>query len=138
MAPDARIRPGRVRNRDGVVSDWSVALGIQYAIDHGVEVINLSLSSTRESAIINEAIARAAALGIRNLRATPRNPGRAFVLAASSAAPLAIAAFYLGEAAGERGGACSPHHPPRGLSQRYRSASLRGASSGTTRFLHHR
>ena len=64
VAPDARILPVRVLNGDGVGSDWSVALGIQYAIDHGVEVINLSLSSTHESEIIEEAVERAADLGI--------------------------------------------------------------------------
>ena len=64
VAPDARILPVRVLDDDGVGSDWSVALGIQYAIDHGVEVINLSLSSTHESDIIKEAIERAADLGI--------------------------------------------------------------------------
>ena len=64
VAPDARILPIRVLNSDGVGSDWSVALGIHYAIDHGVEVINLSLSSTHESEIIEEAVERAAAFGI--------------------------------------------------------------------------
>ena len=51
-------------NSEGVGSDWSVAAGIHYAIDHGVEVINLSLSSTQQSEIIEEAIERAADLGI--------------------------------------------------------------------------
>ncbi len=64
VAPDARILPIRVLNGDGVGSDWSVALGIHYAIDHGVEVINLSLSSTHESEIIEEAVERAADFGI--------------------------------------------------------------------------
>jgi len=64
VAPDARILPVRVLNSDGVGSDWSVARGIHYAIDHGVEVINLSLSSTHESEVIEDAIERAAALGI--------------------------------------------------------------------------
>jgi len=63
-APDALILPIKVLNSDGVGSDWTVASGIQYAIDHGVDVINLSLSSTNPSDAIKEAIERAANLGI--------------------------------------------------------------------------
>ncbi len=64
IAPDAKILPVRVLNGDGVGSTWMIAEGIYHAIEHGAEVINLSLGSTSDSGVVSEAIDAAAALGI--------------------------------------------------------------------------
>lgn len=64
VAPDARILPIRILDPEGHGDSWHLARGIWYAIDHGVEVINLSLGSTEDSDIVEEALDEAASLGI--------------------------------------------------------------------------
>jgi subtilisin family serine protease len=64
VAPEARILPITVLNSDGVGDGWTFAKGIRYAIEHGVEVINLSLGSTYKPQALEDAIDDAMALGI--------------------------------------------------------------------------
>jgi len=51
-APDARLLPVRLLNSDGVGDGWLLTKGLAYVIDRGVEVINLSLSSTYNTATV--------------------------------------------------------------------------------------
>jgi subtilisin family serine protease len=64
VAPDANILPVTVLNTDGIGDGWLFAKGLHYAIDHGVEVINLSLGSTYNAIAVEEALVRARDLGI--------------------------------------------------------------------------
>ncbi|MHC4415964.1 MAG: S8 family serine peptidase [Planctomycetota bacterium] len=64
VAPDAMLLPIVVLNSDGVGDAWSFAQGMFYAIDQGVEVINLSLGSTKESDVVEVALEEARALGV--------------------------------------------------------------------------
>lgn len=64
VAPDAKILPIRVLNSDGVGDGWTLTKGLYEAIDRGVEVINLSLGSTYDTATVERAVQEAAALGI--------------------------------------------------------------------------
>ena len=63
-APDASLLPVVVLDGDGFGDLWLLARGIFYAIDHGVEVINLSLGSTYNSEAVEAAIEEARDLGI--------------------------------------------------------------------------
>lgn len=63
-APEARILPVVVLDSDGIGEAFRVAEGIYYAIDHGVEVINMSFGSTYESEIVEEALREARQRGI--------------------------------------------------------------------------
>ncbi|MCA9243463.1 MAG: S8 family serine peptidase [Phycisphaerales bacterium] len=64
IAPDAKIVPVRVLDSDGFGDAATIAQGIYFAIDRGVEVINISLGSTSESTVIKEAIYEARHKGI--------------------------------------------------------------------------
>jgi subtilisin family serine protease len=64
VAPDAKLLPVVVLNSDGVGDGWNFLKGLRYAIDHGVEVINMSLATTYDSDGMHEALEDARNLGI--------------------------------------------------------------------------
>ena len=64
VAPDADLLPIVVLNSDGIGDGWGLALALFYAIDQGVDVINLSLGSTYDSAAVEFALEEAKDLGI--------------------------------------------------------------------------
>lgn len=64
VAPESQLLPVTVLNSDGVGNGWTVLKGMYFAIDRGVEVINMSLSSTYESHAMEEALHEARNLGI--------------------------------------------------------------------------
>jgi subtilisin family serine protease len=64
VAPEARLLPVTVLNSDGVGDLWTLLRGMRHAIDRGVEVINLSLTTTYDSKGIFEALNDARELGI--------------------------------------------------------------------------
>ena len=63
-APGVQIMPIRVLNSDGVGTYWEVAAGIRYAVDHGAQVINLSLSAPRLTPSLQEALDYATSHGV--------------------------------------------------------------------------
>ena len=64
IAPAAKILPVRVLDSDGNGDLWLLAKGMFYAIDRGVEVINISISSTYKGEATQDAVLEAANLGI--------------------------------------------------------------------------
>jgi subtilisin family serine protease len=64
VAPGAKILPVRVLDSEGRGHIWVLTKGIYYAIDQGVEVINLSLGSTKDSDSVEEALDEARQYGI--------------------------------------------------------------------------
>ncbi|GGS35527.1 S8 family serine peptidase [Deinococcus knuensis] len=64
VAPAAKIMPLRVLGADGSGDVVMVAQAIDWAVDHGADVINLSLGSTESSKVVDRALERAAASGV--------------------------------------------------------------------------
>ncbi|RMF71808.1 MAG: hypothetical protein D6744_17460, partial [Planctomycetota bacterium] len=81
-APDAKILPIVVLNDDGVGETFDIIRGIYFAIDHGVEVINMSFGSSEWSEGLSEALEEArqhgilvvASAGNDNRKEPPRMP----------------------------------------------------------------
>ena len=63
-APDARLLPVRVLDSEGATGNWRLAAGLFFAIDRGVEVINICVASTYKSGAVEDAISEARDLGI--------------------------------------------------------------------------
>jgi subtilisin family serine protease len=64
VAPGASILPVRVLDASGAGTSDDVASGIVWAVDHGADIINLSLGSSSHSSVIEEACEYAAELGV--------------------------------------------------------------------------
>jgi serine protease len=64
MAPGAKILPVRVLDANGIGSASNVAKGIEWAADHGADVINLSLGGSSMSQAQKIAIDHARSLGV--------------------------------------------------------------------------
>lgn len=56
VAPEAQLMPVRVLNSEGSGYYFDVVAGIVYAVDHGAQVINLSLSGTEDEALLRKAV----------------------------------------------------------------------------------
>jgi subtilisin family serine protease len=63
-APGVQIMPIRVLNSEGVGTYWEVAAGIRYAVDHGADIINMSLSAPRLPPSLKDALDYASSHGV--------------------------------------------------------------------------
>ncbi len=64
VAPGASILPVKILDRNGVGSTASFVAGINYAVESGARIINISASGASDSAALNDALANAEAHGV--------------------------------------------------------------------------
>ena len=64
VAPDAKIMPLRVLDSDGLGDAFTIAKAIDFAIENGAQVINLSLGTASESDLLDDAVKRATQHGV--------------------------------------------------------------------------
>jgi type VII secretion-associated serine protease mycosin len=64
VAPKASIMPVKVLDADGAGSDSEIAQGIAWAVEHGADVVNLSLGGPLPNGVLDAAIADATARGV--------------------------------------------------------------------------
>ena len=90
LAPGAKILPIRVLNGDGVGTAFTVAQGIDYAVKHGANIINLSLTSTTSSQIMAQAVADAQQAGVLIVAAAGNSDSAQAVYPAAYPGVLAV------------------------------------------------
>jgi subtilisin family serine protease len=56
VAPEASLMPVRVLNSEGIGSYFDIVAGIVYAVEHGAQVINLSLSGPEDASFLQAAV----------------------------------------------------------------------------------
>lgn len=64
VAPDAGILPLKVLNSDGIADTFRVAEAMYYAMDRGITILNLSLGTTRDTAVLIEPVLEARSRGV--------------------------------------------------------------------------
>ncbi|MCC6229824.1 MAG: S8 family serine peptidase [Phycisphaerales bacterium] len=91
VAPDATILPIRVMDATGMGSSFMIAEGIYHAIENGARVINISMSSPKNSSVVADAIAEAESLGIIVVAAMDNRDSDDKVYPAANAGVIAVA-----------------------------------------------
>jgi subtilisin family serine protease len=93
VAPDAHILPIKVLSDDGIGSLWDFLKGLKLASEYGVQVINLSMSLSPPSALVEEQLARLSMDGIITVSAAGNDGWRNPVYPAVSGYVLGVAAL---------------------------------------------
>ena len=92
VAPGATILPVRVLDANGFGTTEAVMSGLQYAIDHGASVVNLSLSSSVNSKTLHQLIQTARAKGVSVISAAGNDNSQGHYYPAAYSENLAVAA----------------------------------------------
>jgi hypothetical protein len=91
-APGVQIMPIRVLNSEGVGTYWEVAAGIKYAVDHGADIINMSMSAPRLTSSLKDALDYAASHGVVVISAAGTGAGPNYPAAYSNSLSLGVGA----------------------------------------------
>jgi hypothetical protein len=91
-APGIQIMPIRVLNSEGVGTYWEVSAGIKYAVDHGADIINMSMSAPRLTPSLKDALDYAASHGVIVISAAGTGTGPNYPAAYSNSLALGVGA----------------------------------------------
>ncbi len=92
VATNADILPVRVLDSTGFGTSFTIAAGILYAVEHGANVINLSLSTPENSLAVAGAVAQARSAGVLLVAATQNARNDDLMYPAANAGMIAVAA----------------------------------------------
>lgn len=92
VATDADILPVKVLDSTGFGTSFTIAAGILYAVEHGANVINLSLSTPEDSGAVASAVAHARAAGVILVGATQNTRNDDLMYPAANTGVIAVAA----------------------------------------------
>lgn len=106
VAPDLRILPVRVLDDEGAGTYAVTARGIRWAVDHGADVVNLSVTLSRDDARVRRAVEAALGRGVVVVAAA----GNTRCRATGSNVPVYPAAYpgVIGVGAVSEGGSVAP------------------------------
>jgi len=91
-SPGVQIMPIRVLNSEGVGTYWEVAAGIKYAVDHGADIISMSLSAPRLTPSLKDALDYAASHGVIVVSAAGTGAGPNYPAGYSNSLALGVGA----------------------------------------------
>jgi len=91
-APGVQVMPIRVLNSEGTGTYWEVAAGIKYAVDHGADIINMSMSAPRLTPSLKDALDYAEAHGVIVVSAVGTGTGPNYPAAYSTSLSLGVGA----------------------------------------------
>jgi subtilisin family serine protease len=97
-APGVQIMPIRVLNSEGMGTYWEVAAGIKYAVDHGADIINMSLSAPRLTPSLKDALDYAASHGVIVVSAAGTGSGPNYPAAYSNPVLLGVGSTDINDA----------------------------------------
>lgn len=97
-APGIQIMPIRVLNSEGMGTYWEVAAGIKYAVDHGADIINMSLSAPRLTPSLKDALDYASAHGVIVISAAGTGAGPNYPAAYSNPTLLGVGSTDINDA----------------------------------------
>src|SRR5207249_1082183 len=92
IAPDAALMPVKVLDAQGAGQYDAIAEGIRFAVDHGADIINLSLGGPSYSAVIDEAVQYAVSHGAVVCAASGNSGSRGLTFPASLPSVIAVGA----------------------------------------------
>lgn len=92
VAPRAKIMPVKVCNQGGVCPDDEIAMGIVWAVDHGAQVINMSLGGDSDSTILHDAVRYAYEHGVAIICSAGNSGDSTVIYPASYDEVIAVAA----------------------------------------------
>jgi len=91
VARGARVMPVRVLDHQGIGYTSDVAEGVLWAVEHGAEVVNLSLATMRSSAVLKAAVDSALAAGVPVVAAMGNEGGQGSPTSYPAAYPGVVA-----------------------------------------------
>jgi hypothetical protein len=95
----AKILPVDVYGSNESTTSWDVALGVQAAVDKGANVLNLSLGSSGDSAVLDSVIQQAESAGVLIFAAAGNDPVNTPTYPAAIAGVNAVTAVQSGQIA---------------------------------------